>query len=169
MTKPMPRRPPLSTDQRRFLRDELHQIVDTVLDNWPDIDHQISLMGSGYPTSTLGSRTSGTGGGGTSTLVESAAHRAFTKQSDWITHLVEWIGHSRNLYDELKKIQSATDQEKAEMLKRQNSVELCVECNEPILGKIKRLDGQPYHHPDDQPGDNGSCWWKAYNRTRGNR
>lgn len=50
-----------------------------------------------------------------------------------------------------------------------NMIDLCAECGEAILGRTKRLDGAPYHHPEDQRQDEtaeGRCWWKAYNRLR---
>lgn len=49
---------------------------------------------------------------------------------------------------------------------RLNTVDLCAGCNEPAP-KVKRLDGQPYHHPnpiDGQPQP--QCWWHAYRQQR---
>lgn len=54
---------------------------------------------------------------------------------------------------------------------RTNSVELCYGCDEPIItkeglaGKVKRLDGKPYHHPDPVDGEpQPQCWWHAYRK-----
>lgn len=53
--------------------------------------------------------------------------------------------------------------------KRVNTVELCAGCNDQILPpqRVKRLDGQPYHHPDPVDGEpQPQCWWDAYRSTR---
>lgn len=52
---------------------------------------------------------------------------------------------------------------------RTNTIDLCAECNDPIQPpqKTKRLDGQPYHHPDPVDGfQQPQCWWHAYRRNR---
>lgn len=50
---------------------------------------------------------------------------------------------------------------------RTNRVELCAGCNEPITGRIKRLDGQPYHQPDlADPDADPNCWWQAWRNKR---
>lgn len=47
---------------------------------------------------------------------------------------------------------------------RPNTVELCTGCNQPAP-KVKRLDGQPYHHPDPIDGQpQPQCWWHAYRK-----
>jgi hypothetical protein len=51
--------------------------------------------------------------------------------------------------------------------RRGNKVEKCRECNEPILGRTKRLDGLPYHAFAES--DRSACFWQVYNRTRGRR
>lgn len=48
-----------------------------------------------------------------------------------------------------------------ERLGRVSSTDMCAGCRQPILERTKTLDGVPYHR--------GSCWWAAYNETRGRR
>lgn len=54
--------------------------------------------------------------------------------------------------------------------KRTNSVDQCTGCRKPIIPpqRTKRLDGQPYHHPDPIDGEaQPQCWWTAYRARPG--
>lgn len=96
-----------------------------------------------------------------STTTESAALANVRSKA-----LVAWAG----MLDALNTLHNF-ESELADVLReetntgRENTVDVCAGCNEPIVGvgndRVKRLDGQPYHA--------GSCWWSVYNATRGRR
>lgn len=114
---------------------------------------------NGYPN-----RGDTTRGGATSTATERAALTNLTSPA-----LRAWTGlleAARMLYAFEHELEVALNQ--AERTGRENTVEVCADCCEPITGAIgdkpKRLDGQPFHNTAEQP-----CWWRAYNATRGRR
>lgn len=168
-----------SENQRDSVRAEGHAQWDRIMDAWSEIDRQSREMGRGYPS---GGEGGGADGGSLTERVAVGVCRCeagridpskcacpsstpfdpATAASDWLTHLQETRGHLKNLDGSLKRILpvDATTVERG----RVNQVDLCTECDLPAP-KVKRLDGKPYHHPDS--GE--SCWWTAYNRSRGRR
>lgn len=146
--------------QRESVRRELHDQVNAVCDAWAEVERQSKEMGRGFPSGGEGS--TGDEGSLTERVALSTAFDPALAASEWLSHLAETRGHLKQLSGDLKRI-LPVDPSKVER-GRVNSVDLCSECNEPAP-KVKRLDGKPYHHPDS--GE--SCWWTAYNRTRGRR
>lgn len=77
---------------------------------------------------------------------------------------------------ELKTLAERIDQRRQWILNihdsargRRNTTELCASCDKQILHpqKVKRLDGQPYHHPDPIDGEpQPQCWWDEYRAAR---
>lgn len=146
--------------QRETVRKELHDHVDALINAWGQLEQQAREMGRGYPSGGEG------GGENQGTLVErvalSDAFDPATAASEWLAEFSEFRALGKNLYGKLKRV-LPVDPSSVER-GRVNTVDLCTECNLPAP-KVKRLDGKPYHHPES--GE--SCWWTAYNRTRGRR
>lgn len=156
MPRPLPRRPPNMPDQRLQIRDDLHKIVNDVIDNWETIERQAQEMGRGYPASTLG----GEGGSGDTTLVEAQALATIgpgEKATEWLAHLAEFIAHGRTLHDDMKKLLPMTDAEKRRAQQRHNTVEVCTKCGLPA-DKVRRIDGEPFHAD--------SCYYRVWRANR---
>ena len=162
----------LDDDQQAALRKEMHRLVDQITDALPVIQRQEREWGRGFPSSTTGG---GGGGGGDSSSTERAAlnpHDPAAACAEWRILFDEALGHLRNAAYRATRLLPLTEAEIKQAQTRQNSVELCAECERPVV-KGKRLDGALLH--TDSPGtdEHGEplavCWWSAYNRTRGRR
>lgn len=174
----------LHDHQRQSLSTELKDRVRWLLDRPRDakgveygqatyevIRHQAKEMGRGFPASSLG----GDGGSGHGDRVSTLAGNAVDREraglpaadpgaaaGDWLTEFDEWVAAGKRLE---RRARGLLPKSEAEVTRgRENTVEVCVECGEPAP-KVKRLDGQPYHHPESGL----SCWRTAYDRQRPDR
>lgn len=146
--------------QREELRAELHNTIDTLIDNWPHIEHQARTMGGGYQADTLA-------GGSRSATTDPMLNRIQAMQNDlaqrsrrWTTQLQVLIHLTRQLQGQAAKLLPLNDDEVAEARARKNTTEACAGCPEPIVdGEIKRIDGKPYHK--------NSCYFREWRARRG--
>ena len=161
MNRPLRTSPERRLDdrQQQVVREELHDLVDRVIDALPIIQRQEREWGRGYPSSTTGG-----GGGGDSSSTERAAlaeHDPATACAEWIVAFSETRGHLVTLADRARRLMPLPESERRPKLERHNVVEVCAECGEPAPDRVKRLDGTAYHAE--------RCFWQAYNRLRGRR
>lgn len=139
------RRPEHRADdrQRQSVRDELHDCVDRVVDAWPVLERQAKEMGRGFPTQ--GDCAGPRGGAGSyveRVALEHAEDPALLAE-EWLSALAEARAALVNLASKARWL-LPVDPESLER-GRVNEVENCALCNEPITGKTRRIDGQPYH------------------------
>lgn len=157
----------LDDDQQAAIRKEMHRLVDQVADALPVIQRQEREWGRGYPASTAGG---GGRGGSDSSSTERAAlnpHDPAAACAEWRVIFDEALGHLRNVAYRATRLLPLTDGEMKQAQTRQNSVEVCNECERPVL-KGKRLDGALLHNESPGTDEHGEplpvCFWQAYRR-----
>jgi hypothetical protein len=139
--------------QRESTRQELHHLIDGIIDNWEAVQHQALEMGKGFSRDTLGDGRS-SGGIGTSRTETLADTRndPGDQAAQWITDLNTLIKETRSIYG--RSCTVLPDHDTAEKMRgRVNTVDKCALCEQPNP-KMKRVDGQPYCAT--------SCYYKVW-------
>ena len=132
------------------VRDELHAIVDRVVDDWRSILHLAEMA--------LGKRGDGEMVS-TSNVSDPTLSAVLTGEADparaWLDEFRRFRTAARVLDGHRAGLAPAPPQRG-----RENTVEVCDGCQLPAP-TVKRLDDGKYHP--------GGCWWKAYNERSGRR
>ena len=158
----------LDAGQQRDERQWWHDLVDVIFDAMPLIQTQEREWGRGYPSTTLG------GGGGGGDATSSTERAALTQTQDPGSACTEWLlarfearGHLITLADRARRLLPLTEADVKRATTRQNTVELCAECERPVT-KGKRLDGSLLHNESPGTDEHGEplpvCFWQAYRR-----
>lgn len=125
------------------VRAALHADVDAACDAWHTIQHQAATMGRGYPSA---------GGGSSSNISDPTAAQALSEARnpgqdalEWLAAFTEAQAAIHNTADRARYLLPLP--ESAVERGRVNDVPVCVECNDPITGNVKRADNErPYHN-----------------------
>lgn len=147
--------------QQAAQRESVIRDVNTVYDHYPNIAFEAD--GRAWPANL---RQDMPRGRGELTAVEAVAEhsifgagdrrrRGETSSSDWLAGVKEAAAHFVNMAAQAKVL----DPPKAKRLGRQNSVEVCSLCREPIGGPVRRVDGLPYH---SGPAGSPWCYYKVW-------
>lgn len=151
------------TRQQGVSRAAWHTLVDHIHDHYPNIAE--NARHRGYPTNLRGEHS----GSSDYTTVEAAVidNRPERLGGGGIKTDVnaKWLAsylHVQKLIYTLDGQANILDPPKAKRLGRENNVEPCALCDQPITGATKRKDGNPYH-----AGPAGQPWcWYTINRTQ---
>lgn len=137
------RRPEHRANERQLddVRAELHRAVDFAVDAYPTLNKQAREMGRGFPS---GSMSYG-GAGGSPVEAAAFADDPAGRANDWLAEFDETRGHLLRLAGTARGLLPADPAELEKARGRQNSVEVCAECGDPIPDKVRRIDGLPFH------------------------
>lgn len=117
--------------QRAAVRQELHEIVDRIVDDWQWIDTLSS------PIRAVAANEGGTSKGShPDPTFDAVGNRALA----WLDRFRRFRVEARLVDAERAKMAPAKPKRKG---LRENTVEVCVRCQMPAP-KVHRIDGQPY-------------------------
>lgn len=172
---PLTPRPAAAKRHRDQIRTLANLLTDDTIDELCRRAEQPHAH-DGYPTSTLGEGTGGDTPNPTLRAVELSAGGHGYDHDTWLTpadptgqairELFAQLAEAAGLLTIIDRSRQYVFAQEAKVRGRQNTVDLCAGCDQPAV-KVKRLDGDPYHHPDPIGGEpQPQCWWDAYRAKR---